>query len=290
MTYLLLALMVACWGDNAYIVTGTVVKIEGEEVVLDHEDIPGLMPAMVMAFPVASPELLEDLKPGHRVVARYELHDRGGRLEKIRITGRGPVPASALGPVPLKPGVALPRHEITAHDGASLVIGEGQARPTALTFIYTRCPLPEFCPAMTARLQALQGMLEAGDDVQLVALSLDPAHDSVEVLAAHAAEVGAGPRLRFARVPGEKLPDLAMYAGMNVLREGDQILHGLRLLVLDAEGRLVERYDDARFPADRVLTQLRTGEPRAPEGHSGTRTPAPSEAGSSQPSQPSQPR
>lgn len=272
---LTLLLLLGCWGQDAYIVEGTVVEVRGEhELVLDHEDVPGLMTAMVMPFSVASPELLEGLEPGHKVVARYLLSREGGQLTKIRITGKGPAPTLSLGPIPLKPGVTLPRTEIPTHDGGALVIGEGQGRNVAVTFLYTSCPIPEMCPALVARLQALDAQLGEADDVRILAVTLDPEHDTQQVLADYAEQVDASPRWLFGRLGGaEALDDLAMYAGLPVLREGDQIVHALRLIVLDAQGRLIERYDDARFPADRVLTQLRTGGPVAPAGSSGTSTP-----------------
>ncbi|HHO53479.1 MAG TPA: hypothetical protein ENK18_22060 [Deltaproteobacteria bacterium] len=267
-------LLLGCWGQDAYIVEGTVIEVRGEhEVVLDHKDVPGLMAAMVMPFQVSSPELLEGLEPGHKVVARYLLSDQGGALTKIRITGQGPVPQLASGPIPLKPGILLPRIEIPTHDGGSLILGEGQGHNVAVTFLYTRCPIPEMCPALVARLQALDAQLPDGDEVQLLAITLDPEHDTPGVLARYAEQVGASPRWRFGRLPEAQLDDLAMYAGLPVLREGDQIVHALRLIVLSAQGRLIERYDDARFPADRVLTQLRTGEPVASSDQSGTTTP-----------------
>ncbi len=271
---LTLLLLLGCWGQNAYIIEGVVVEVRGDhEVVIDHEDVPGLMTAMVMPFEVEDPSLIQALEPGHKVVARYVLEPRGGLLTKIRVTGKGPAPKLAQGPTPLTPGVALPRTEIATHDGGTLILGEGQAHPTAVTFLYTRCPLPEACPALVARLQALQAQIQEDEPVRLLAVSLDPEHDTVEVLAAFAELSGAGPRWSFGRVSRDVLDDLAMYAGLPVLREGEEIVHGLRLIVLDAKGKLIERYDDARFPADRVLTQLRTGGPRAPLGSSGTSTP-----------------
>lgn len=271
----LLFVLFACWGDNAYIVEGVVVEVRDGRVTLDHDDIPGLMPAMVMEFEVSDPAQLESLRPGHRVLARYMLRDTGGRLERIRVTGHGPPPQVQIPVAPVRPGRAMRPFTATTHEGATITLGEGQARATALTFIYTRCPVPDMCPAMVARLQALQEQLTEQDEVQFVAVTLDPAFDTVPVLAAYADQVGAGPRWKMARVEPAVLADLAMTAAMNVLREGDEIQHAMRLLVLDREGRLVERYDDARFPAGRVLEQLRTGGPAAPPNTSGTATPVP---------------
>lgn len=261
--------LVACWRGDVYIVEGTVVEVHPpDEVVLDHEEIAGLMGAMIMPFPVADPALLDGLEPGTRVVARYELEDQGGKLINVRITGHGPAPERATGPVPVRVGEVLPETRLTAHDGTPIVLGPNQTDRVALTFVYTRCPQPEFCPAMITRLQALQQALGDATGVRIVAVTLDPAWDTVEVLAGFAGQVGADPRWSFARA--DDLDATAMRAGLSVMKGEAEIAHGLRMLVLDRGGTLLERYDDAKFPIDRVVTQLTTGAPTGDPANSGT--------------------
>ncbi len=267
-------LLFACWGDNAYIVEGTVVQVNGvEEVVIDHEAIEGLgMDAMTMPFEVRDPALVEGLEPGHRLIARFEIDETGGYLTKIRVTGKGPAPEPLeTGRMPLKVGQALPSTPVTLEDGSQTVVGEGQPRPTLLTFLYTRCPMPDFCPATVAKLQALQARLasedaEAAPPVRLLAITLDPVYDTPEVLTRFAGQSGADVEYwRFGRAEG--LEDLALSAALGVQRVDDagqapeqvEITHGIRVLVLDADGKLVERYDDHAWPLERVVEQLRTG-------------------------------
>ncbi|MCA9566566.1 MAG: copper-binding protein [Myxococcales bacterium] len=251
-----LLVLLGCWGKDTYIVEGTVVELQGhDQVLLDHEKVDGLgMPAMVMAFRAHDPALLEGLEPGHRVVARFEILENGGQLTKVRITGKGPPPAVTTGPSPLKPGQVLPRTEVVVEDGTRQLLGEGQGRPTLLTFLYTRCPLPEFCPATVARFQALQGAAPEG--VRLLAVTLDPEHDTPAVLKTFADGAGADPAVwRFA--VSDELGDLALYAGLTVVREGDGIAHGLRVLALDADGRLIRRFDDLAFSSDEAFEGMR---------------------------------
>jgi protein SCO1/2 len=265
--------LVACWGDNAYIVTGTVVEVNGTgEVVVAHEAIDGLMGAMTMPFDVRDPALLEDVVPGDRIVARLMIEQEGSYLAKIRVTGKGLLPDVAPSGGPLRPGQVLVGVEVALSDGATVTVGAGQDRPTAVTFVYTRCPMPEFCPAIVGRFQALQARV--GPEVRLLAITLDPAYDTPEVLAAFASTSGADPRVWvFGRLEPAALEALAASASLPVDRASAEIVHGLRLLVLDRDGRLVERYDDARWPLDRVVEQLTTGAPPAPSGSDGTLTP-----------------
>jgi protein SCO1/2 len=279
-------LLAACFDGDVYIVEGTVVEIGPDEVTLDHEPVPGLMGAMVMPFPVADKAMLEGLEPGDKVIARYELSESSGKLIQVRVVGHGPVPtaptpATPEGLVPVRVGERLAPRHLVLQDGSSLVLGPEQTERVALTFIYTRCPQPEFCPAMITRLQQLQAALgEPADPVRIVAVTLDPAYDTPEILSAFAAQVGAGPRWQFAQAAEGELDGLAMLAGLPVMPDPSaepgavpKIGHGLRLLVLDRGGLLIERYDDARFPTDRVVAQLLTGEPKGDPTQSGTSTP-----------------
>jgi len=270
----LFALLLACGGES-YVVEGIVVEVHPKSVVIDHREIPGFMGAMTMPFQVSDPALVEGLEPGHLVLARLEIgEEMGGTLTKIRVTGKGPAPEVVDdGPLPLRSGQVFPSLAIPTHDGAAAMLGPDQGGALVLTFLYTRCPIPEACPAIIARMQALQEALPT--DSQILALTLDPEHDTAAVLKTYAQTVGAdGSKWRFGRLERESLADLALLAGLPVRREGGQILHGLRTLVIDGNGKLVERYDDNNWPLDRVVEQLATGAPPAPPGISGTLTPA----------------
>lgn len=248
--------LLACWGDRSYIVEGTVVQVNGpDEVVIDHAEIPGLMGPMVMPFSVRDPSLLDGVEPGHRVLARLDLAEDGGHLAKLRVTGRGAIPVVEAGPGPLRIGQKLPAQSVQLEDGSEIVLGEGQDRPTLVTFLYTRCPMPEFCPATVARLQAVQA--QAGPDVRLLAITLDPEHDTPEVLTAFSRQVGADPAIwRFGRA--SELEPLALSAALTVVR-GAEIGHGIRVLLLGADGSLVARYDDHDWSAVDAVRLLRAG-------------------------------
>lgn len=255
-------LWLACTGQgsNTFIVEGVVVEIKDAEVVIDHEDIEGLMPAMVMGFRVEEGAMPSNLRPGHRVIARYLQDGPKSRLNKIRITGEAPVPKLVTAPV--RPGEVWPGLDVPVATGGTVRLGEGQTERILLTFIYTRCPLPEACPAIVARYQAVQERIADAEGVQLLAITLDPEHDTLPVLKTYAEDVGAGPKWALGRVEPDVLAELAKRAGMNVMQkpdDADQILHSLRILVIDRGGALIERYDDPRFDRDRVVAQLTTG-------------------------------
>jgi protein SCO1/2 len=267
----LLALL-ACSGGDTYIVEGTVVKVNSPtEVVIQHEQIDGYMDAMTMPFTLG-PKVGE-LQQGDQVIGRLLVEPDRSTLVKVRVTGTGAVPAlPAPDVLPIQLGAVLPRTAIGLSDGSTMIIGAGQGKPTVITFLYTTCPLPEFCPLATARLQALQDAV--GTDASLLAVTLDPEGDTLQVLSEYAAAVGARSDVwRFGRVEGKALDDLAMRAALTILPADGEIAHATRWLVLDADGVLIERYDDNRWPLERVVSQVRTGQPLPPSTLLGTVSP-----------------
>lgn len=265
----------ACTSGPSYILTGVVVERPAEHlVVVDHEKIPGFMDAMTMEFMVRDRSQLEGVNPGDRITARLEIDQEGAHLARVRVTGHGPPPARvAEGPRPIRPGERFPRRAWVASDGQEVAVGGEQGGRKVLTFFYSTCPLPEFCPALVGRLLELAPRLPP--DAEVVMVSLDPTGDTPEVLQAWREKVGLPANFRLVQPTPEQLVELAQQAALHVNADGRGVQHGLRLLVLDQDGRLIERYDDNRWPIARVADQLATGGPPAPAGSDGTLTPAP---------------
>jgi len=150
-----------------------------------------------------------------------------------------PPPVLAPGE-PVAEGTLFPTIRAPLAEGGTITIGQGQQGHIALTFVYTRCPMPAYCPLVVSKLQGLQEILPAG--ARIVVVTLDPDHDTKSVLRAFADTSGAVPgRWDFARVPNEILFGLAEKAGLNVHGKATAITHDLVLLVIDQEGRLVRR-------------------------------------------------
>jgi protein SCO1/2 len=276
--WVVLGALAGCWGSNAYIIEGEVVEVNPpSQVVIRHEAVPGLMDSMTMPFSVRDPGLLQGLQPGDAVYARLIAERESWWLAEIREHEGRTRPHLAVepvdGPGPVRPGQPFPATTLTSLNGETLNLGPGQSGAVLLTFLYTTCPRPEFCPALTARLQALQASLQPGE-ATIVTVTVDPDGDTPAVLQTWAEQVQVQPATwKVVRTDGQMLKDLALSAALTVDPGTNEIIHSIRVLVLDSQGRLVERYDDARFPQDRVLQQLRTGSPPAPSGADGTVTP-----------------
>lgn len=256
-------LLAACGAPEprTFPVTGQVVELRPPStVVLAHDEVEGFMQPMTMPFEVVPPGVLEHLDPGDRVAGTLVVGE-ATHLGDLVVVQEAPPPAPRERPPKLEPGQSVPvgslfpTTPVRLAEGSPIELGVGQKGAVVLTFLYTRCPIPEYCPLVVSRLQALQPQLPA--DSRIVAVTLDPGFDTPSVLAAFGREHGAEPgRWDFGLVPGEVLVGFAEKAGLRSHGKGLGITHDLLLLVLDADGRVVARYRDMEWSAQEVLAHL----------------------------------
>lgn len=239
--------------ELAYPVTGTVIEVRSAtEIVVAHDEIPGFMAAMTMPFTVADSAGLDR---GDVIAGTLRVGDKTV-LDEVRVTKEAIEEPPDLAPGEAVPvGAVFPETPVVLAVGSPITIGRGQGFPLALTFFYTRCPIPEYCPLTVARFQALQAVLP--DGARLLAVTLDPSHDSRGVLREFGEASGAVPgKWDLGRVPDEVLVGVAEKAGLATAGKGLGITHDLVLVVLDADGRVLRRYRDMAWDQAEVVALL----------------------------------
>ena len=266
----LLGATVACSREPAgreYQLQGQILAIEAQrnEVLIKHGDIKGFMPGMTMPFTVRDPGLLKDKAAGDLVTATLVVSDNSAHLSTLTKTGHAAVDLPATPPAPpiLQPGEPVADAAFVDQTGANTSLAALRGHRVALTFVYTRCPLPDYCPLMDRHFVAVQKRLQSTPalaDVRLVTATLDPEFDTPAVLAAHAKQLGADPRLwSFVTATPEAMAAFGKQFDLYVERnpqDAIDITHNLRTVVIDADGRLVKlRTGNDWMPAD-VLADL----------------------------------
>jgi protein SCO1 len=238
------------------------------EVSQKHDDIPGFMPAKTMAYFVRKPSLLDGLAVGDLVTATLVLDGSDMYLDRVARIGHADVPAGAK-PVKamdvMEPGDTVPDDELRDQAGSPRKLSDWRGRALAVTFVYTRCPLPDFCPLMDRHFAELQRALTSEsrlrDRAHLVSVSFDPAHDTPAVIAAHARERGADPTTwSYLTGPPDVIEHFTARFGISAMREADAgqtITHNLRTAVVDRRGRLVKVYSGNDWRVDELLADLR---------------------------------
>lgn len=268
---LLLPVLAACGSPaREFELRGVVVGVDAarQEITIKHEDIPRFMPGMTMPFKVRDARLLEGRVPGDLVRATLVVENSDAHLRAIERTGTGPVPEPPPAPRVdvLEAGAAAPDAAFTDQDGTTRRLSDWRGSVVAVTFVYTRCPVPNFCPLMDRHFKAAQEAVKAdgalGGRVRLVSVTLDPAYDRPPVLAAHARRLGADPDVwTFLTGDRAKIEGFASRFGVSIVKEkaaGADIVHNLRTAVVDANGRIAAILRGNEWTPEELTAALRT--------------------------------
>lgn len=253
-----------------YPLTGQIVGIKRDtkQLTVKHEDIPGLMPAMIMSFEVADAAEIDRRAVGELITATLVVQDFKTELKDIKVTGTAPVERAitrnSTTPV-LEAGDTVPDAEFTDQDGRTRRMAEFQGGGMLLTFIYTRCPLPDFCPRLERNFRDAQARIAANDalkgKVRLVAVTFDPQHDTPAVLQKRAKDLGADPAV-WTYLTGdlEAIEDFAARFGVTIIRNPDDekdISHNLRTAIVAPDGKLLDVLSGSDWSAEEALAVLR---------------------------------
>jgi protein SCO1/2 len=264
-----------CSDEKRYTLVGQIVAVDAAQQVITvkHEDIRGFMPGMTMPFKVRNAAEISGRRPGDLITATLVVEESRGVLEDIRKTGEAPLvapappaPAAAL----LEKGAVVPDTAFIDQDGRTRHLADWKGKTVAVTFIYTRCPLPDFCPLMDRNFSAVQRALKADSDlasrVHLLSVSFDPRYDTPEVLKAHAGRVQADPAVwTYLTGSPEAIDTFAGGFGVAIMREDPskiEIVHNLRTAVIDKEGRLFNVLRGNEWKPDELLAELRAADAR----------------------------
>lgn len=267
-----LLLLSGCSNAKEYPLVGQVLAVDTNQQVITvkHQDVVGFMPGMTMPFKVKDAKELDGRKPGDLISATLIVEDSLGYLADIKKTGEAPLPAGE--PLPrlamIEPGTEVPDTTLIDQEGRTKRVSEFRGKTIAVTFVYTRCPLPDFCPRMDRNFKAAQDLLRSdatlASRVHLLSVSFDPDYDTPQIMAAHARRVGADPAV-WSYLTGErKSVDLLAGAfGVSIMREDQpmqEIMHNLRTAVIDANGRLVTVLNGRDWTPEDLLSALRAAD------------------------------
>ncbi len=266
-------------GDEAettiYDVRGVLMetKDEGKVAVIDHEEIPGYMRAMVMPFRAKNPAELEGLEPGSELEFEFHVQEFSSWIEGVKATGKkvdiadpeerpsGGAGASRL----LEPGSELPDYEFATEDGEWVKLSDFRGSVVALTFIFTRCPMPEYCPLMMRKFKKVSDQLEASDGVpdnwRLLTISFDNLHDTPEVMAAYGKTYGQDQIEQWTMLTTDSCCTVNEIAANVGLKFGEtetgSYQHNLRTVVLDPDGRITRIFTDETWEVEDLTTEMR---------------------------------
>lgn len=242
--------------EKHYPVQAEVISVESQRqmITIKHGDIPGLMPGMTMSYMVAEPKQIETLQPGDKITGDLVVSGSKARLEKIVLVNKGdgkPSPGSSQR-LPEK-GDVVPNFALVNQDGKTIHLNDYRGKVLLVTFIYTRCPLPDYCPRLNEDFRQIQTLLrEKPDALQhaaFLSISFDPEHDTPAVLKHYASlykqtQPAASPaNWQFAVPAAKDLPDLAYFFGLVYQPKDAQIIHSLSTTLIAPDGKIEHFYE-----------------------------------------------
>jgi protein SCO1 len=257
------------------------IKPNGRTAEIAHEEIPDYMPAMTMDLDVKDTNELKGLYPGDYLAFRMVVTKDDGWIENLR---RLPPPAptnatnrillpgtSSTNPVsfrrapnvqPLEVGDVIPDYKFTNQLGQPISLAQFRGQALGLTFIFTRCPFPTYCPRMSSQFQKAQTALlkpNMPTNWSLLSITIDPEFDTPERLGKHAQQYDSDPK-RWHWVTSDlwNIDAITEQFGLTFYRETPNALpnHNLRTVVIDTKGRVQKVFVGNEWSAEELTEEI----------------------------------
>jgi len=259
-----------------YELRGKVISVDkiGKKAEIEHEEIPGFMPKMTMTFPIHDDWVWEDLVPGVEIKATLVVDEKAKEpywLENLMII------ATRIGNLPPPPpanenfaqiGKEVPNFQLTNQDGKRISFKDFRGKALAVTFIYTRCPLADYCIKMSTNFSDLNARLigsDYKDKIRLLTISFDPEYDTPEKLKQYGlGYMGKNAKPDFtvwqlAVGPDKQIREIADFFGLKYQvdeKDKTQINHSLVTAVIAPDGKVRKIFTGNSWTVDQLEKEL----------------------------------
>jgi protein SCO1/2 len=238
--------LIACRAAKRFEVTGVVLKNQASGVLtVSHDPIDGYMDAMVMPFTVRSAEEAAGIHPGDRIAFRLNVTRSSSYIDRIRVLSAARRDAGLLRspatPTLVDIGMPFPDFSLIDQNGERRSLHALSGQVVVVTFIYTRCPLPDYCPRLMTNFREISERLRdrMGNGVTLLTITFDPRYDTSEVLARYARMHGVtGPGWYLLTGTPEEIQRVTEAFGIEFWPEEGLFTHTLQTAVIAPDGRL----------------------------------------------------
>jgi protein SCO1 len=245
---LLLLLLLA----HRYSVEGLVVETipAQRQIVVAHRPIDNYMPAMTMPFRVGPEVDLEELAPGTRVGFELNVGKHASVARRVRVLAPKSdviLPKPPLNKVSI--GQKMPLFSLIDQAGKTVALSDFAGKVVVVDFIYTRCPLPDVCPRLSATFASVSKKM-AG--VEFLSITIDPQFDTPAILSEYARRWQAGESWRFLTGTPEQIQEVAGLFGLIYWPEEGSITHTVATAVIGRDGTLVAKIEGAGYRPDQL--------------------------------------
>lgn len=260
-------------GARKYAASGLVVQVDRTQrtLVVSCDAIPGLMDPMVMSFAVRDAKDLDGLQPGAKitftivtgtdssfaegiqVVAFESLEPDPSEARRLKILEDAMKPSHSSSA--LSVGQAVPDFSLTDQRGEPVTLSEFQGKVVGITFVYVRCPLPNYCFRLSSNFGRLQQKFKAvmGRNLVLFTIIIDPVHDLPDAVKKYAQTWHADPNAwHFLMGSSSEVQSICARFDMNYYPEEALLVHSFHTVLIDRKGRLAANIEGNEFTAQQL--------------------------------------
>ena len=255
--------------NRTFSVRGVVQEIKpgGQSAVIRHETIPGYMEAMTMPFDVKTTNEITNVRPGDEIEFRLVVTGDDSWIDRVKKTGRT-VALAVSNPAPVVTTNAsiAPRHPLmeyafTNQIGQPVTLSSFRGQALAITFFFTRCPIPEYCPRLSKNFEEacaeLKAMPNAPTNWHLLSVTIDPEFDTPAALRLYAKRYDHDPKhWSFLTGPKDRIAELARESGITMQPDQGLLTHNFRTLIVDAGGKLQMSFPISGDISDGIASEL----------------------------------
>jgi protein SCO1/2 len=262
---------------KTFTIRGKVIATDPTHVTLDGEAVPGFMEPMTMDYALKDPSIRSELHPGDRIAATVLADTDGQSFTNVRLDNiiviaqaRPDYKPPVAYHVPT-PGDAVPDFKLLNQNGRTIHLSQFRGKLLLLTFVYTRCPLADFCPRMSRNFADIDKALAADptlyQQTHLLSISFDPAYDTPKVLRSYGgAYTGRYTNERFlhwdfAAPTPQDLAPLTQYFNVGVTpgedKAGKTLTHSLSTVLIGKDGKIIDWYPTNDWQPSDILAQIK---------------------------------
>jgi protein SCO1/2 len=234
-------------------------------VSVDSEAIPGLMGAMTMPYKLAQPGVATELHPGDHITARLQVAESGSVIDQIDVTAQAKPdykPTKAYN-VPTN-GEAVPDFKFLNQSGKTIAVDQFRGKALLVTFIYTRCPLPDYCIRMSRNFATIEKQLAADPRLygktHLLSISFDPGFDTPQVLKSYGTAYAGGTAFAhwdFAAPAPPELDAVEEFFDVGVTGSNQTLTHSLSTAIITPEGKIFRWYPSNDWTPSAIMDDLK---------------------------------
>ncbi len=237
---------------------------DGQTVTISHEAVSNYMAAMTMPFKVRDSGELAGLRPGDKVIFQLHVTTTESWVDQITRIGRVPLVESEPPPPETQPVHGrnpLWYYKFTNELGQAVSLSDFHGQALAVTFIYTRCPLPDYCPRLSRNFQEASQKLDsrpgAPANWHFLSVSFDSQFDTPAVLQAYGKSYQYDPaHWSFLTGPPDKIAELARLSGVHYESSEGLITHNFRTLIVDGNGHLQTVFPISGDFSDSIVAEI----------------------------------